>query len=89
MRYLLALLLLTAPVQASAFSTVSEFQKDFSAAKSCRPIDGRQVWKGKQAFYIQSWLLNQPGQVDPEAVSAVALKDNSPEDLKPFVEACK
>jgi hypothetical protein len=89
MRYLLALLLLTAPVQASAFSTVSEFQPDFAKAKICRQIDGRQVWQGKQAFYIQSWLLNKPGKVDPDAVGAVALKDNKSEDLKPFVDACK
>lgn len=89
MRYLLALLLFTAPVQASAFSTVAEFQPDFETAKSCRPIDGRQVWQGKRAFYIQSWLLNNPGRVDPDAVGTVAFKDNKKSDLKPFEDACK
>lgn len=89
MRYILAVLIFIAPVQAFAFETVAEFQPDFAVAKPCKPIDGRQVWQGKKAYYIQNWMFWKPGPVDPDTAGVVAFKDNKKSDLKPFAAACK
>jgi hypothetical protein len=45
------------PVASDGFTTVEEYQDDFAQARECEPIDGRHVWAGKRAYYIQSWLF--------------------------------
>lgn len=81
---------LAAPLSASEFTTVDEFQDDFATAKECRPIEGRKVWKGERAFYIQAWAFQtgESGLLDDETASAVPFADNTPEDLADFRKAC-
>jgi len=89
MRLILIGLLMIAPASAFAFTPPVGYQSDFSSAKQCRDIDGRHVWQGQQGYYIQNWLLNQPGQIDPDTVGVVDLNDNAADVLQPFVDACK
>lgn len=84
----LSLLLVT---PAWAFSTVDEYAADFAKARECKPIDGRKVWAGKDAYYIQAWLFytGQSGLLDDEVASAVPIADNGKDALEPFEAACK
>lgn len=91
MKTVLALLAFLIPASAWAFSTVEEFQEDFEQARECEPIEGRKVWAGKDAYYIQAWFF-QTGQssiLDEETASAVPIEDNDAEALADFIEACK
>lgn len=91
MKNLLAAVLMLTATPCLAWSTVDEFEKDFETAKECRPIEGRKVWAGKEAYYIQSWFFRtgDSGLLDEESASAVAIADNDKEALQPFVEACQ
>lgn len=72
------------------FGTSREFSDDFATARPCEAIDGRLVWAGQRAFYIQSWqfMTGQSGLLDPENASAVPIADNDKAALQPFEDAC-
>ena len=93
MRLATLFFLIAAPaLAADGFGTLPEYQKDFDAAVACQPMkDGRRVWKGRDAFYIQSWLFytGQSGALDEESTDAVIKKDNPPETVAMFEEQCK
>lgn len=86
---LTALLLVTTPCW--AWSTVDEYSQDFAKARECSPIEGRKVWAGEQAYYIQSWMFRtgQSGLLDDETASAVPISGNTADALKSFVAACR
>jgi hypothetical protein len=87
---LFALALLTAH-PAAAFTTVDEYAADFAAARECRQLaDGRRVWAGGEAYYVQSWFFEtgQSGAIDDDAVSAIPIADNAPDALTTFANAC-
>lgn len=85
-----AVALLTA-MPAWAFTTVDEYQPDFAKARECKDIDGRKVWVGESAYYIQSWMFytGQSGLLDDETASAVPFTDNEPTNLADFKKACE
>lgn len=91
MRYILLSIGILASSSVLAFDTVPEYAKDFASARECKEIDGRKVWAGEDAYYIQSWLFmtGDSGLLDPENASAVPLADNTAEDLTAFAVACK
>lgn len=92
MRSLFAALALLAAVPAHAFTTLPESSADFAQARECRPLkDGRRVWVGHDAYYVQAWLFytGESGQIDDDAVSVVSPADNSKDALAPFADACK
>jgi hypothetical protein len=66
-------------------ATVDELQTDFERAVPCHQIDGRNVWKGALAFYIQSFVYDGD---TPVAADAVLPEDNSAETVKEFEDAC-
>lgn len=91
MRTLLAALVVLAVSPAFAFSTDPDFADDFAKARECRPLaDGRKVWTGEKAYYVQAWLFTtgQSGQLDDDVASVVSLADNTTDALKPFADAC-
>jgi hypothetical protein len=59
--------------------------------KQCRDIDGRKLWAGPKAYYLQAWQFKtaQSGLLDDDAVSVVSFADNKPADLDGLREACK
>lgn len=75
---------------ADGFVTDDEYQPDFSNAVECRQIDGRRVWRGRVAYYIQSnlFMTGQSGLLDNEAAAAVPFAENADPDLAAFKEAC-
>ncbi|MDX0513328.1 hypothetical protein GOD47_01405 [Sinorhizobium medicae] len=94
MRMALLLISLSLAVPAFAadgFSTLDEFQADFATATPCRPFEGRKLWKGKEAFYIQSWLFytGQSGLLDDESASVIIPSENTPKVMAQYVSACK
>lgn len=68
---------------ASDFRTVPAFQADFSKAKACHEIDGRKVWKGSKAFYIEASSLSEG------AVSVVIRSENAKQAFTKFETACR
>lgn len=91
MKFALIALLFAAPAfAADGFGTTIEYRADFETASACNPIDGRKVWKGEQAFYIQSWLFQtgQSGVLDEESADAIPVKGNDKEALAAFEAAC-
>lgn len=91
MRVFVLILALVATAPASAFTVAESYKADFDAARECSEIDGRKVWKGAEAFYIQSWLFQtgQSGVVDDENVSVIAFADNDRAALVAFEAACE
>lgn len=87
---LLALLIATPAVAADGFTTVKDFQPDFEKAVQCRPLDGRKVWKGHTAYYIQSTMFytDQSGALDPESADTVAIKTAPAKSLAVFKKVC-
>lgn len=69
-------------------ATVDELQTDFESAVPCHQIDGRKVWKGAIAFYIQSFVYDGDRPVATDAADAVLPEDNSAETVKEFEDAC-
>lgn len=65
-------------------------QSDLQAAYACRDIDGRKVWKGELAYYIQSYVYDgeQGDDAADMAADAVLPEDNSPETMREFEQAC-
>jgi len=90
MKNVLVLLALLAAWPAWAYSTGDEYQPDFEKARECKPIDGRKVWAGKDAYYIQANMFQtgQSGLLDDDAVSTVPIKDNDKVALEAFEKAC-
>ena len=91
MKTLLTVLLVSLSSPALAWSTTADYASDFAKARECRPLDGRRLWVGGSAFYIQSWLFRTPdsGLLDDDAVSAVPFDDNSMQALATFAALCK
>ena len=91
MKTLLIALLIASPVAAGQFRTVAEYQNDFDKATICKPIDGRMVWKGKIAFYIQSTLFytSASGQVSEDSASVIPVATNPKKALAQFYKACE
>ncbi|MEY9099310.1 hypothetical protein ABIA24_002219 [Sinorhizobium fredii] len=73
---------------ASATASVDDLQTDFETAIACRQIDGRKVWKGDIAYYIQSYVYEGEAAAADEVADAVLPEDNTPETVKEFEEAC-
>ena len=74
-----------------ASATVADLQADIEAAVACRQIDGRKVWKGEIAYYIQSYVYEGDAAASAdraEVADAVLPEDNSAETVKEFEEAC-
>ena len=91
MRLAALVFLIAAPaVAADGFGTTHEYAEDFKSAVACQPIDGRKVWKGESAYYIQSWLFQtgQSGILDEESADAIPVKDNTADALAAFEAAC-
>ncbi|WEX79007.1 hypothetical protein PYH37_003981 [Sinorhizobium numidicum] len=72
----------------STSASVEDLQTDFETAVACRQIDGRKVWKGELAYYIQSYVYEGEAAASEEAADAVLPEDNSAETVKEFEEAC-
>lgn len=92
MALLLASLLLAMPAGAAdGFYTADEYQADFATAVACKPVEGRKLWKGKEAFYIQSWLFytGQSGALDDESASVIIPSENTPKVMAQYVAACE
>jgi hypothetical protein len=71
--------------------TADALQSDLQTAYACKDIDGRKVWKGGLAFYIESFVYDgEPpdSTADGVATDAVLAADNDPETMKEFEEAC-
>ncbi len=95
MIYGLIMLALTATTDASVASvaappTADALQADLQSAYPCKEIDGRKVWKGGLAYYIQSYVYDGQSADDATdvATDAVLPTDNSPETMHEFEEAC-
>jgi len=92
MALLFASLLLAVPANAAdGFITADEYQADFATAVPCEPVEGRKLWKGKEAFYIQAWLFytGQSGALDDETADAIAFSENTPKVMAQYVAACE
>lgn len=91
MKTILAALFLLTATPCLAWSTVPEYEWDFSKARECRPIDGRKVWAGTEAYYIQSWLFwtGDSGLLDDEAVSVIDITENTAGALERYAAACQ
>ncbi|NRP73663.1 hypothetical protein ILFOPFJJ_04576 [Ensifer psoraleae] len=72
----------------SNVATVEELQADFENAVACEEIDGRRVWKGAIAYYIQSYVYESDVAGQADAADAVLPEDNTPETVKEFERAC-
>ena len=79
-----------AGIPATPEPTADALQSDLQTAYSCKDIDGRKVWKGGLAYYIQSFVYDDETPVDAAnmATDAVLPGDNSPETLQEFEQAC-
>jgi hypothetical protein len=87
----LVMMAITAATDASAAPppTADALQSDLQTAYSCKEIDGRKVWKGGLAYYIQSYVYDgQPADATDIATDAVLPADNSPETMREFEQAC-
>ena len=88
----LTMLAMTAMTDASAAPppTAEALQSDLQTAYSCKDIDGRRVWKGGLAYYIQSYVYDgqSTGDATDIATDAVLPADNAPETIQEFEEAC-
>jgi hypothetical protein len=79
-----------ADVSATEQPTVDAMQSDLQTAYACKDIDGRKVWKGGLAYYIQSFVYDGQAVEDATdmATDAVLPEDNSPETMREFEQAC-
>lgn len=88
----LIMLAITAATGASAAPspTADDLQADLQTAYACKEIDGRKVWKGGLAYYIQSYVYDGQPMDDATdiATDAVLPADNAPETMREFEEAC-
>lgn len=66
--------------------TTKQLQADFEHATPCKDVDGRKVWKGRIAFFIQSYVYN--GDDTESGADAVLPGDNTAETMKEFEDAC-
>lgn len=80
-----------AAMAAGGFSTIDELQPDFDKASPCEDIDGRKVWKGKKAFYIQAYAFKtgQSKVLSDDSASAVIKSDQSKDVLELYERACR
>jgi len=77
-------------IPAAPEPTADAMQSDLQTAYSCKDIDGRKVWKGGLAYYIQSFVYDDatPDDAGNMATDAVLPEDNSPETMQEFEQAC-
>jgi len=80
--------IIASPNIALSAATVDDLQADFESAVPCQQIDGRNVWKGAIAYYIQSFVFEGDTPVATDAADAVLPQDNSAETVKEFEDAC-
>ncbi|WP_245292775.1 hypothetical protein [Pararhizobium arenae] len=75
---------------AAAEPTAEALQSDLQTAYPCKDIDGRKVWKGGLAYYIESYVYDgQPtGTATDVATDAVLPQDNTAETMEEFEQAC-
>ncbi len=80
-----------AATAADGFSTVDEFQSDFEKATPCKNIDGRRVWKGEKAFYVQAYVFaTQKFKAFSEDSASVVDRDEQPAEIVELYEkACR
>ncbi len=77
-------------IPAAPEPTADAMQSDLQTAYSCKDIDGRKVWKGGLAYYIQSFVYDDETADDTAnmATDAVLPEDNTPETMQEFEQAC-
>jgi hypothetical protein len=77
-------------IPAAPEPTADALQSDLQTAFSCKDIDGRKVWKGGLAYYIQSFIYDDETSDDAAnmATDAVLPADNSRETMQEFEQAC-
>ena len=86
---LLIATLMAPPSMAEHVTTTDDLQADFERAVPCQQIDGRNVWKGGIAYYIQSYVYDTDGSEHAgDGADAVLPEDNTPETVKEFETAC-
>ncbi len=70
--------------------TAEAMQSDLQTAYPCQDIDGRKVWKGGLAYYIESYVYDghSPASATDIATDAVLPEDNTPETMQEFEQAC-
>lgn len=70
--------------------TADALQSDLQTAYPCQDIDGRKVWKGGLAYYIESYIYegHSAESAADIATDAVLPGDNTPETMKEFEQAC-
>jgi hypothetical protein len=75
----------------SPMPTVENLQTDFETAMPCaHQVNGRNVWRGTSAFYIESYafLEDSMDQTDIVGADAILRSDNSEETIRAFETAC-
>ncbi|MDQ0319358.1 hypothetical protein QO002_001496 [Pararhizobium capsulatum DSM 1112] len=82
--------LMTTAEMPTAEPTAEALQSDLQTAYACQDIDGRKVWKGGLAYYIQSFVYDgeTPEAGSDVATDAVLPGDNTPETMEEFEQAC-
>ncbi|MDI7863980.1 hypothetical protein MRS76_18700 [Rhizobiaceae bacterium n13] len=81
--------LMAAPQFGGQVVTTEQLQADFEHAVPCREVDGRKVWKGELAYFIQSYVYNDEGaETTSEGADAVMPSDNTADTMREFEEAC-
>lgn len=80
-----------AAMAADGFSTIGELQSDFEKSSPCKEIDGRKVWKGDKAFYIQAYAFTtgQSKALSDDSASAVIKSDQSKDVIDLYERACR
>jgi hypothetical protein len=71
--------------------TVDNLQTDFERAIPCaHQVNGRNVWRGTNAFYIESYVFleNSMDQTDIVGADAILRSDNSEDTIRAFETAC-
>ena len=83
-------LMATTDASVAAPPTADALQADLQTAYPCKEIDGRKVWKGGLAYYIQSYVYDGQSADDATdvATDAALPTDNSPETMQEFEKAC-
>lgn len=86
---LLLATLMAPPNAVEHIATTDDLQADFEKAIPCAQIDGRNVWKGGIAYYIQSYVYDtNGGEHAGDGADAVLPQDNTPETVREFEAAC-
>lgn len=83
-------LMATAETPPATEPTAEAMQSDLQTAYPCKDIDGRKVWKGGLAYYIESYIYDgqSPDGTTDIATDAVLPQDNTADTMEEFEQAC-